>query len=107
MAIEDFYIEATRKTLNTSSKNDNYEYEKTYTESTINCYIGSRSSYEKREGGKWVTRDQYKFYADTLCIYGDLIVYKNETYRLIADSQNTINLDHHYKSYVEKLENIT
>lgn len=105
--IEDFYVSATRKTINTANKNDSHEYVKTYTNSTINCYIGSRSSYEISEGGKWITKDQYKFYADTNCIYGDIIVYNSENYRLISDMQNTINKNHHYKGYVEKLENIT
>jgi len=106
MAIEDFYIESTRKTINTNTKNSKYENVKGYTESSIMCYVGSRTAIEQFSQGKWTIKSQYKFFADTECSHGDIIVYKSENYRIVSDPQNTINADHHFKAFVEKMENV-
>lgn len=103
--IEDFYVSLTRR-VQSIVKNDSFEPVPTYTNSTIDGYIGSRSSFEEIRAGKWVTRDQYKFFSSTECKYGDLILFNNETYRIVADAQNTININHHYKSFLEKIENV-
>lgn len=106
MAIEDFYISATLKSLSGSSSNDQYEHTKTYTDIPINCYIGSRTPIEVNVLGKFTTKVQYNCYMDYECKYGDLILYNNEYYRVISNPQNTVNLNHHYKLLVENHENI-
>lgn len=103
--IEDFYESMTRKTP-TYSKNAQYEGTPTYASTTINGYIGSRSDQEQMTAGKWSIRSQQKFYSDTLCVHGDIIVFDSENYRVIGKMQNTIGLGHHYKGYVEHCTNI-
>ena len=103
--IEDFFVEMTRKTP-TYAKNAQYEGVPSYASTTINAYIGSRSDQEQMMSGKWSIRSQQRFYSDTLCLHGDEIVFDSETYRVIGKMQNTINIDHHYKGYVEHCTNI-
>lgn len=106
--IEDFFKPLTLKSLkDTNDLNDEYENDEQFIESTINGYIGSRSPMEQYTGGKWTTKIQYKFFSDTQVFHGDIIVDNGNNYRVISDPQNTINIDHHYKSFVEQLTNIT
>lgn len=105
MAIQDFYVPITLKSY-TESVNNKSEVVKSYTNSTINGYVGSRTDLEQITNGKWTVKTQYRCYTDTNIRYGDLIVYNNETYRVVSDAQNTVNLTHHFKSMVEKIENI-
>ncbi len=104
MAIEDFYNSMTRR-IYTKGKNAQYEQTATvYSDSTINGYIGSRSSNEKETGGKFTIRTLYKFYADTCCNYGDEVIYDSETYRLIDDMHDAGNKLHHYKGILQKID---
>lgn len=103
--IEDYYVSITRK-VPTNPKNSKFEYVPSYTQSTINGYIGSRTDIQQPEGGKWTVKTQYRFFSDTNCNHGDIVVFNSENYRLISDMQNTINLGHHYKGYVEKVEGV-
>lgn len=105
--IEDYFIEMTWKQLTGTTQNDNYENDEQFTTTTINGYIGSRTPMEINVGGKWTSKNQYKFYSDEEPSYGDIIVYNGKNYRIISDPQNTVNMGHHYKSFVEHLTNIT
>ena len=104
--IDDFFVSLTRKVPTSSKDTTTFEYTKSYASTTINGYIGSRSYVEIQLGGKWTTKNAYKFFSDTECNYDDIIVYDSKNYRVVSDSQNTIDLDHHYKNYVEKIENV-
>lgn len=105
MAIEDFYQTLTLKTP-TNTLNSMYETTKTYANTTINGYIGSRNDIEQFVGGKWVIKSQYKCYTDTNLVFGQIITFNSENYRVVSDSQNTINIGHHYKTLVEKMEGV-
>lgn len=107
MAVTDFFQAMTWQKLTGTTLNDEYENAEAFTEDTINGYIGSRSNIEQFVGGKWTVKIQYKFYCDEEVNHGDIITYNSKNYRVIADCQNTINLGNHYKTYVERLENIT
>lgn len=102
MAIQHFYKPMTRRVF-TYSQNEQYEQTTTYTDTTINGYIGSRNSTEQYIG-KETIRTQYKFYSDTMCNYGDEIIYNSETYRIIDDSHDAVNKAHHYKALIEKVD---
>lgn len=104
--IEDFYESMTRKEVTGFTKNAQGEGVPSYSNSTINGYIGSPSDFEQMIGGKWTIKSQRRFYADTLCVHGDLIVFNSENYRIIGKMQNTVGLGHHYKGYVEHCTNI-
>lgn len=103
--IEDFYESMTRKTP-TFANNAQYEGVPSYASTTINGYIGSRSDMEQMIAGKWTIKSLLKFYSDTKCVHGDLIVFDSDNYRVVGKMQNTINIDHHYKGYVEHCTNI-
>lgn len=103
--IEDFFVEMTRKTP-TYSKNAQFEGVPSYSNTSINGYIGSRTDFEQMINGKWTIKSQLKFYSDTECVHGDEITFNSENYRVIGKMQNTIGLGHHYKGYVEHCTNI-
>lgn len=88
-------------------KQSNYEtIPSSYTSSTINGYIGSRNQFEQMIAGKWSIKVQYRFYSDTPCNHGDLIIFDSKNYRVIGEPQNTLGLTHHYKSWVEHCTNV-
>jgi outer membrane lipoprotein-sorting protein len=99
------FISATRKTP-TFSKNTEYESVPSYASTTINCYVGSSTDFEQMIAGKWTIKAQNKFYADTKCTHGDIIVYNGENYRLIGKMKDAGGFTHHYKGYVEHCTNI-
>lgn len=103
MAIEDFYVTMTRRII-TKTTNTYYEPTVSNADSTINGYIGSRSSQEQETGGKFTIRTYYKFYSDTCCNYADEIIYNGETYRLIDDMHDAVNKGHHYKGMLQKID---
>ena len=71
MAIEDFYEPITRRVFITGL-NSKYETTKTsYTDTTINGYIGSNSNIEIKTADKDSVKTQYNFYSDTECNYSD------------------------------------
>jgi hypothetical protein len=107
MAIESFYKSMTWKQLTGTDVNDKYENDETYTTTTINGYIGSRTDRQVFMAGKWTIQTQYKFYADQETNHGDIIIFESKNYRVIGQAQNTVNKAHHYKTYVERLDNIT
>lgn len=105
--IEDYYILCTRKRPGTSTKNSNYEYQSSYSSTTINGYVGSRNGMEQTKGEKNTVKTQYNFFCDDLGLqYNDLIIYKNKTYKVVSDPQNTINANHHIKAIVEHIINV-
>lgn len=105
--IEDYYIACTRKRAAASTKNSKYEYQTTYTNTSINGYVGSRSGMEQSVTEKNTVKTQYNFYCDDLALqYGDLIVYNLKNYRVISDPQNTVNANHHIKAIVELIKNV-
>lgn len=104
MAIENFYIECTIK-----RPTEVIEYgrvTKTYTEIDINGYKGSQTDTIGIVADKNTIISKYKFFSDTPLIYGDILVYEDEQYELASDSKNTAHKNHHYKTYIRKVENI-
>lgn len=105
MAIENFYVELTRL-VPAQSLNNKKESVRTYTDSTINGFIGSASDFEIRSHGKVTTKTQYKFFSDTKCGKRDIIKYDSNNYRVISDMKDSAGKGHHYKGYVENIGGI-
>lgn len=108
MAIEDFYVSCTRKRPAGSTVNSKYEYQQSYADTTINGYLGSRSNSESVVAGKLTVTTEYKFYCDDFSmLYGDIVLYETNYYRVISVPQNTVHKNHHMKVIVEKIEGVT
>jgi hypothetical protein len=107
MAIEDFYVECTRKRP-THTINDYGETVKTYTDTTINGYYnGQPSNTQVFMGGKWVIQSQLTFLTDDSDIqHDDIVVIESDNFRVIGRRADGGNKGHHYEVLVERVDSI-
>lgn len=105
MAIENYYIEMTRL-IPTQSLNNKNEPVRSYTDSTIQAFIGSATDFEIPSHGKITVKTQYRFYSSTKCGKRDIIKYDSNNYRVISDMKDSGGKGHHYKGYVENIAGI-
>jgi hypothetical protein len=106
MAINDFYKECIRQ-RKTIAKNAKGESINTLSNTTIEGFVGSLSTVEQNIGGKLTGKSQYKFFtSDSGIMYNDLLVYGSYTYRVCSPPKDAGGLRHHYKMYVELIENV-
>jgi len=104
--IDDFYIECTRKRP-TNTLNENNRAIKSYVDTTINGYVGTRSIKNVLIAGQWTVKTQYKFYtSDWEIEFGDLIDYENLIYKVVSHPKNTAHKDNHMKVMLEEIDNI-
>jgi hypothetical protein len=107
MSIESYYIPCSRKRY-IITQNDTGRDIKTYTTTSINGYLGSRTQNVMKVAGKDSVVSEYKFYCDDLELqFDDIIVYKGISYRVASEPQNTINKNHHIKCELRKIEDVT
>lgn len=109
MMIESFYIPCIRKRKTGEAQNSKYETIYTYSETSINGFIGSISNTPEEanisEKETYVTKR--KFYSDDLELeYGDLIIYNEKIYDVISQPTNSGGFNHHTKAIIRFVENV-
>jgi hypothetical protein len=107
MAIEDYYIDCTRKRP-TYPTNDYGEPVKTYVDTQIQGYCnGKPSNTQIFMGGKWVIQSQTMFLTnDSEIQHDDLVVIGTDNFRVIGRPANGGNKGHHYEVLVERIDSI-
>lgn len=100
------YIACVRKRPTNSATNGRVV--KTFSDTSIMGYVGSRSQGTAQTAGQDTIISRYNFYCDDLNLkFGDMIVYNNTTYRVTSNPQNTANKNHHIKAEITLINNVT
>jgi hypothetical protein len=107
LAIEDYYIDCTRKrplfTANVRGR-----LVPTYAETLIRGYKGSQIDNPIVVGDMVTIVTNYKFFCNDFDLKSnDLIEYEGEIYQVIGKPKNTANKNHHIKVMIQRIEGVT
>jgi hypothetical protein len=106
MAIERFYISCSRLRPTTTLNAYNRPI-KTYTETSINGYLGSSSDIVIKVADKETFEARSKFYCDDFDLEStDLIKYEGNTYEIIGEPRNTVHRSHHVRATVKMIGDV-
>lgn len=104
--IEDYYIECVKKHPSYVD-NGHGKPTITYSDTSINGYIGHGNNIQVQAGGKVTIETRYNFYCDHYTWeIGDFILYENIWYEVLGVPQNTVHKNHHCKLTVKTVQGL-
>jgi len=108
--IEDYYIDCVRRRA-IETKNTSGRAVKTYVNTGIKGYLGSlsgNSNNQTRVTNKETIQAKYKFFCDDFeLMFGDYVIYENVTYKVNGNTRNTTHKQHHVKTELIVVDNVT